>query len=307
MRIHLEGLGLMGSLLIPHLVDDGHEVTWDDTEEVRVQSWRASTGAIMPFGDDDSMQGLRLWIRMIRTPSTFRELYRRLTERATFCYYSQNPPHGGKAYGVEEVAKVGGVRVSNQYSYHIDAQQVVQVARSHFRGMRAREWKKTKPDLRIVTHGWRPEVIGAYSWGWSAMVQAYVSNEVQEALRTKTGCFYMRNGYQIAYLYPVGRTGMHYAGTTLITQKGGPKNNDPQPHFERWQKQIEEFSEGHLRGDLLYPATLQQAWRPKPKDEQVDMVWQEGRTIFLRPAYGNGIRMFPLYLQHLREHLADVA
>jgi hypothetical protein len=301
-------MGLMGALLIPHLDDAGHEVTWHDLDEPRVASWQASTGAIMPFGDRESMEGLALWMTMVKRSSTFRELYLKHVQRARFCYYSQNPPHGGAKFGVEEVAKVGGVRFSNMRSLHIDAQQIVQIARSHYRKARL-PGRPTRADADelVVTHGWRTNVIGAYSWGWSAIVKADLSPEILKqlsALNDHTGCFYMRNGYQIAYLYPVGRTGGHYAGTTLITQKDGPKDSDPQPHFERWCKQIEEFSEGHLRvGDLL-PDTLRQAWRPKPREDQESLVWRQGGAIFLRPAYGNGIRMFPHYLEALLDVLA---
>jgi hypothetical protein len=295
----------MGSLLAPHLEDVGIEFTFHDIGEERVQSWRASTGAIMPFGDEDSMQGLEDWRQMVRCKGTFRELYLPHIQRARFCYYSQNPPHGGAKFGVEEIAKVGGVRISNKHSFHIDAQQVVEIARSHYRKQRLahRPSKKADDDLLIVTHGWRPNTIGAYSWGWSAIVTARMSDELQIALGFGEGCFYLRNGYQVCYLYPVGRTGAFYAGTTLVTQKNGPKDLDPEPHYRRWANQLENFSGGHLAVRELLPNTLRQAWRPKPRDDQSELVWRRGSTVYFRPAAGNGIRLFPLYLDALLAEL----
>lgn len=304
--IVLEGMGLMGSLIAPCLEDLGIEFRWYDTDEQRVQSWRASTGGIFPHGNEESMTGLRMWRDLLSRDTlspTFRQLYREHTQRARYCYYSKNPPHGGAAFGVEEVAKIGGVRFSNMRSYHIDAQQVVETARSHYRKQRiAGKPKRSEADLLVVTHGWRPKVIGAYSWGWSGIVTAKLSKQVRAQLRDHgdaTGCFYLRNGYQVCYLYPVGRTGAFYAGTTLVTQKSGPKDADPRPHYERWARQLEEFSEGHLAVRELLPDTLRQAWRPKHREDQEQLVWRKGHTVFLKPAYGNGIRLFPLYFAEL--------
>ena len=58
--VHLEGFGVLGSLIGWELEQRGVPFTWHDTDE-EVCAWRACTGAIFPTGEAADMQGQLDW------------------------------------------------------------------------------------------------------------------------------------------------------------------------------------------------------------------------------------------------------
>ena len=96
MRVHLEGMGLQGSLLL-YLLQQKNlanlELTWNDIDSPHT-AWKASTGAIYPanstkFGDDHACH--QRW-------GEWHELgwFQPYLERCNFWFSQKSPPHGGK-------------------------------------------------------------------------------------------------------------------------------------------------------------------------------------------------------------------
>lgn len=307
--IHLEGMGVMGCLIACKLADEGIPFTWHDRETNRV-SWKISTGAILPFGDERSISDLFSWHSDVFLPgnseTNYGEWMRRFMTMATYCYVTENPPHNGRRAParVAPIFIIGPIKVSNRFSIHLDVQSFVHETRQRFSSHRTSG--RERGQQLIVTHGFHRDTIHKWSWGWSARVKIRMSPKLKEALRSVSAanvpCCYFRRGFQLPYLYPVGATGWYYAGTTLITQNK-PQKLEVQPKFDTWKQHIEEYSEGHVTIRRMEPRSLGQGWRPMAHPEADNVYRDEHGRIIVSPQYGSGIRWFPSTYEQLKELL----
>jgi hypothetical protein len=291
--LHLEGMGVMGSLIAHQLRDRGIDFTWHDTE-AKVNAWRACTGVIYPSGVKLDNKNHKRWAETLE--GNFNP-YARWMEAATFCHYSQHAPHNGRSTVLYEV---GGVRVSNAYTYHLDAQSMVHETRRIL--VDQRRTRNQYGRLCIVTHGFRPERIGAWSWGWSAKVMLDLHPKLK-SLHFRP-CLYMRDGFVLDYLYPVPMTDRWYAGTTLVAQQK-PKELLIAPKYLAWMDRMERKADGafYIVADCgPYPELMVQGWRPVPKDD-TPLVERVGDTIYVRAQYGSGIRHFWTLWDKLEEYV----
>jgi hypothetical protein len=302
-KVHLEGMGAMGAMIANALAADGISFTWHDTDpgdETRL-SWKASTGAILPFGDAPSMDNLAAWTRRLEDPEdAFGAFMSAYMQKTTFCYNSDNPPHGGRKFGVAPKAELYGrdkqrVVISNAHGWNMDVQSMVEDTRHHFAD--GRKQGPPRNALVVRTHGFGDNIF-KWSWGWSGIVRVRFSRDFlrHPAMDRRPPLMYMRQGYQLPYLYKVGHgrgrdKDLYYCGTTLITQSR-PKSLDVQSKYETWARNLEAAA-GHVIDDYtLVPGTLMEAWRPMA-DPQDDLIARTTEGIIVRPQYGNGLRMFP--------------
>jgi hypothetical protein len=285
--LHLEGMGVMGCLVAWQLRERGIDFTWHDTE-AKVNAWRACTGVIYPSGVGIDNHNWWRWSKTISGP------YAHWMEVATFCHYSQHPPHNGRSLVLDEV---GGVRISDAHTFHLDAQSMVHQTRLQLADQRRSRNQYGR--LRIVTHGFSPERIGAWSWGWSAKVR--LSLHPKLAALAYRPCLYMRDGFVLDYLYPVPQTDRWYAGTTLVTQRE-PKSLLVKPKYTAWYERMKRKADGAFDVQREIPITLEQGWRPMPKDD-TPLVERVGDTIYVRAQYGSGIRHFWTLWDKLEEYV----
>jgi hypothetical protein len=278
-------MGVMGSLVAHQLAERGIPFTWHDSEEKR-NAWEACTGVIYPSGVKLDNDNYKRWLPQCSQSGVILSPYRRIMERATYCFFSKNAPHNGRA---KVVAKVGGVNVSDTYSLHLNAQRLVMEA--WFQFLSDRMDRAPHGKLCIVTHGFHPDRIGAWSWGWSKRVELNIHHWVQELCLPGTRpCFYMRDGHVLDYAYPV--PGLHnkwYAGTTLVTQ-ANPKSLLIAPKYGGWKARMMSKAQGAftIRTDTAEPV---EGWRPIPHPD-TPLVERVEDTIYLRAQYGSGIRHF---------------
>lgn len=293
MRLHLEGMGVMGCLVACVAEQRGYQVSWEDNRSVR-NAWQASTGAILPFGDDKSQQDLESWKRELFLLETIQPY---LAE-ARYCYVAEQPPHKGRAAGVLEEQRVGSVKISNVTSLHMDVQSFVSKTR---RRLAHQERKQPRGSMLVVTHGFGDN-IHKWSWGWSAQVRVSFAARWSALCLPHVPMLYGRRGYQLPYLYPVGSTGYHYAGTTLITQST-PKSLPIKPKLDMWRSHIKDYTGGAARITALRAGSLREGWRPMahPEAELVERSPFGGNEVRIAPQYGNGIRWFPSTWKALEE------
>jgi len=271
-HLHLQGMGVVGSLVARQLELRGIDFTWSDTD-AKHTAWRACTGITYRSGSKLDNDNFKWWT------DHFPE-YGQWMETAMFCHYSEKAPHGGRS---KVVARVGAVRVSDFVSYHMNAQLLVQETQHSLRLRRTT--RQSRNTQLVVTHGFAK--IHEWSWGWMCPVQLKLNPFFHEW--SNRPCFYLRDGFILDYLYPIPRQGdWWYAGTSLITQQE-PRSLLIDPKLRSWgervtKKALDAFSVQKLGSPV-------EGWRPKPHPVGLP-VWEEDSTIYLRPQYGSGIRHF---------------
>lgn len=284
MRIHLEGMGLQGSMIATLLARNGLDFTWNDTKE-SICAWPASTGAIYPsgstkFGPDEKCR--TVWAHWHQN-----KLFDNWTERATWCFSSVKPPHESK-HRFHRIID-GRFGVLSAPSYHLNAQEMVAAARKRF----ANREDEQPPNncTKIVTHGWTERRAYCY-WGWTRLVQLACTQPFMDHGRP---AFYFRpNRFVMVYAYPVPGTAYHYAGSSLLKQAlGKEKSLSVEPKYELWKKRFCEMSAGNVM--IVQEGKMLEGWRPVCADSDWVRVVKEGprKHITLRPLWNSGIRHFP--------------
>lgn len=289
--VHIQGFGIVGSMLGALLEAEGIEFTWSDTDH-DVQGWKAGTGCVLPTGYEVDHQNLTMWLQHLGAggsePDGFGEWMKQFMDVNRWCYISKNPPHNGKKAGVEVLSEVGPIKVSNSVTVNLDSQALVEQTRKHFDKHRT-DGAKKKQTL-IVSHGSATAI--RYTWGWSGVVKVREAKELKEALHGQRATYYLRKGVRIAYLYPMPHTDLYYAGTDIISQSV-PKSLSIKPKYERWKGEVEERTEGLITIKGLKKGSLKEGWRPiADSAEKYSWVSEDG-AIYCRAMSGDGVRHFP--------------
>src|SRR5215216_2315142 len=220
--LHLEGMGVIGSVVAHRLAERGIDFTWDDAER-DVCAWRACTGGIYPSGiayEEAAYNEWRKWATQ--------EWCDGVVEAANFWFLSKRPPHGGN---YEVLGQVGPLRLGALPSYHLNAQRFVERTRETFAEKRVRGTAEKK----IVCHGYGPR-LDHYLWGWHAKVRLRIDPAIQQIARP---CFYLRTDrFTMFYAYPVaGEPGTWYAGSTTQLQRLASEQAVP-PKLVQWADRL---------------------------------------------------------------------
>lgn len=297
--VHIEGLGLLGSLIGVMLEEQGIFFTWHDTEE-KVNAWGAATGAVYPSGDEFDFQCYTDMRELISSNTEEGRWLDYFTELGRWSYTSKNPPHGGADIGVEAVAEVANVTISNSSSLHFNVQRLVEQTRRRYRKQRKEGAQGC--DLYVVSHGF--EQAERYGWGWHREVQVELSKDFREALEGQRPCIYMRKGYSVMYLYPMPLTDSYYLGTSnnIASEPKERSREDIDEAFEKARERLQESTEGGVR--LLRGKAPKQGWRPyAAKDDDSLRVAQDDDVIRIKPQKGSGLRHWPATRKLLLERI----
>jgi hypothetical protein len=284
MRVHLEGMGVIGSILAWELDAQGFDWTWNDIE-APVNAWSACTGAIFPSGDATDEACRRTWFRWISERSWLSGFF----ERADWWFCTKAAPHKARFASTEE----HGLRRSAEQSLHFNAQQFVPMTRSSFEARRLEE--APRGARLVVTHGFGAR-LDHYVWGWTVLVQ--MAHLFQSERRPAV---YLRKGrFVMAYAYPVAGTPWWYAGSNLIVQRRA-KELEVGPKYERWLRAFAELSGGIFQiveqGDVLT------GWRPAPKYDYAPLLEVDAHSIRVRPHWHNGVRRSPAIVEAVTKEL----
>jgi hypothetical protein len=293
--VHIEGMGIIGSLLARLLDERGVEFTWHDTEE-RINAWRASTGCVYPGADVHDEACHANWLRWADGP------FAAWTERALYWFNHKHPPHGGR---YEITLDRGWLRRGDPVSVHLNAQTLVRDTRAWFADRRTPRAPRVVRGRYVVAHGFSEERLEECVWGWTVPVQLSCTDVALTGLASgMRSALYLRKGrFVMVYAYPRPDTAEWYAGSSLIVQQK-PKELDAEKHYARWLRQLDELTGGRVqvtcRGEAL------QGWRPRGEllDEQQLAVWAEpDGKLYVPPMWHNGIRHFPVVAAQVLQKL----
>src|ERR1700746_2340615 len=128
MRVHLEGMGVTGSLIARLLEHIGISFTWHDIEAEHV-SWKAATGAIYPCGPPGrrDYEEWRSWLGRIFAGEDWWEL-------ADYWYNHKRAPHASSLK--EAWRSPVGFGLSPAPSIHINSQALVRLTREKYAALR---------------------------------------------------------------------------------------------------------------------------------------------------------------------------
>jgi hypothetical protein len=290
MKVHIEGMGLTGSMLARLLWRNEVDFTWHDSRDPRV-AWQASTGAIYPsgsekFGPDEACR--EVWAQWHE-----QDLFEGATEEARFVYCTKAPPHGGK-YAREQLES--GLWLAGPSAFHLNAQKLVPATRELFAEgevQAAFAPKMDDVDWYIQAHGWGKR-LGHVYWGWTRLVTLdYDRSLYQRDGQEMRPAFYFREGrFIMAYAYPVPDTPYWYAGSSIIKQPVmGRKSLSMEDKYERWKANFERLGMGSVK--VAQEGEFIEGWRPAAKADDEAWTRVRGNAITVRPLWNSGIRHFP--------------
>jgi hypothetical protein len=303
MNLHIEGMGVYGSLVARRLMLCGiNDFTWND-KECSTNAWSACTGAIYPGGsnkfgpDAECAKQWALWHydQWFCSPHV---------APAEFWYSSKSAPHDG-GYKPKRQSK-HGLRYG-ALSLHLDAQALVQETRTmlHFK----RKHNYRDGGVRIIAHSWSSR-LSHYYWGWTRFIKLDYDKSVYGVDANGLAAFYFRpSKVQMAYAYPVGNTGWWYAGSHIIKQQLQKRRSlSIEPKYQKWKELFLRCANGAV--EITAEDQFLDGWRPAAAVDDTDWVQSYvsmagTQHLVMRPLWNSGVRHFPRQWQDLAYHLGQ--
>lgn len=281
--IHLEGMGVLGSLTALRLHAAGVPFTWHDDQRRHV-AWPASTGLIYPAGDEWSQRNLARWVRWADQDW----LPAGVVERASYVYAHQNPPH----HGDYKTTPVGRLTLADADAFTVNAAALVESTRARF--ARQRLGGKVPGSRLVVAHGFARAT--SLMWGWSTKVKLRLSPEL--AALPNRPALYGRKVRQLTYAYPVpGEPDVWWAGSSLVRQTT-VRELDADKHFRRWCGDVGDVYRGQV-AVLDQAGPVMQGWRPRPGTDVAaplpDLL--PSGTVVYPALWHSGVRWAPLVIE----------
>lgn len=261
MRIHLEGLGFVGSVLAHTLAAAGVKFTWNDINSPTT-AWKSSTATVLPSAGDAAS-----YDRWTETPDWIAPY----VERGAYWYHSKTAP------GAAEIAHDVDMQVARRHrlsSIHVNAERFVLDTRAHFELMRISN--RFGDPLIIRTHGFTDAT--HYLWGWSGY--ARIDTILPCGLRRP--CLYGRaTRYELAYAYPWPGTNQWRIGSELVNMRQcRSRAHILDDCADRWRGRIHRmFGETVTVSDI---GGLQEGWRPMGPEEYARVAGGEHDAPLLR-------------------------
>lgn len=289
--LHLEGMGLPGSVLAWHIWQLDVPFTWSDID-AEFSAWPASTGMIYPSGDPEEQRAYDLWLEwsrpgispMFGNNQPWLAVIPDAIERAAFWFLSKDPPHGGR-YKI--AGRAGPLSLAAVPTVHVNVQHLVTHSRAFF-GEARRESAPAGARL-IVAHGFSPIRLHHVNWGWSALVQLRLAPELLvNGLRP---ALYLRtNRFTLRYALPRPGTDLYYAGSSSIQQRSA-KHRDPAADYTAWEVALPSLTGGLAHVEQF--CWLRQGWRPAAAVDDHHVRLLSDGTLIFPPLRGSGVRYAP--------------
>jgi hypothetical protein len=290
--IHIQGMGLLGSLTAANLAHRNINFSWSDTDSPFV-AWKAATGMVYPAGDERSQRGLAAWKRWVHEPW----LPAGAAVEAAYVYHHKHPPHEGRYSAAYDL---GDMRVApDGNAVAVNAPLLVTAIRERFAAQRVNE--PASNQFVIRAHGFTDR-LGKVMWGWTVPVQLEIPEDVRSATDGKPIAFYSRrNRFQIVYAYPIPDSNLHWSGSTLVGQRE-PRTLDVEKHFSTW---LNAWNYNFPRVPVVERHQAIQGWRPRPIKEPSDdeLVRVDLNGLTYPPLWHSGIRWSPLVIDAMLQRL----
>lgn len=276
--IHIEGMGILGSMLARRCHEEGITFTWNDTE-TPFTAWHVSTGLAYPDGDELNQRGLTRWHEIMEEGlvNNFDEAV-----ATPYVFAHKNPPHSGKY----PVVDYGPLRLAEPEAVSLNPIAFVTRTREVF----AAEHVDEAPDgSELVVCHTTPERGDGYLWGWVAKVKFDLLPELAADLLGAQPALYAKaHRFNLTYAYPIPGTGMWWAGSVLQMQRE-PKEANEYRLFDlymEWKANAERLL--CIRNVQL--VELGQGWRPRAKKGDSGLCEWDGNRWVMPPMPTDGVR-----------------
>jgi hypothetical protein len=278
--IHVEGMGVLGSVLARHLTWLSIDWTWDDTDDPHA-AWQASTGLVYPDADPAATADLHAWGLWSAAGLFAADELR----PAAYVYAQKTPPHGGR-YGVLDLGD--GLHLANADCWQVDPPRLVaNVRREH----RDRRRNTAPPGATLIrAHGrvWR------HTWGWSAPVR--LDTSALPELPHAPALIGRRISVNV-YAYPMpSRPGWWRAGSAMYDQRA-PRSLDADAHLTRW---LIDYKARFPTVPVVEVGAPVEGWRPRPAPDASPGVTRDDDGALRVPAlWHSGVRRAPTVIRQL--------
>lgn len=201
--IHIEGMGLLGSMLARRLLGLERPFTWSDID-TEFAAWPCSTGLAYPSGDEHDMRGLARWQSMLAAVPE--------AVSVPYVYAHKRPPHGGRY----EIARdYGPMRRARPRAVALNVPEFV--AATRVQAAECRTDARGRGDTLVVAH---PSVrTDGYLWGWAARVRLTLPAWLDDLGDEQPALYAKAHRFNLTYAYPIPGTGQWWAGSTLQHQR----------------------------------------------------------------------------------------
>lgn len=287
--IHLEGMGLLGSLTARRLTDVGYPFTWSDIDDPH-PSWRACTGIAYPSGNDADIAGLARWYQLADRIDE--------AQKVPYLYAHKNPPHGGQ-YTV--AADYGHVRRAKPLAVVLNVPAFVNNTRARFADRRTDA--PGGDALRVVCHTTAERGDG-YLWGWAAKVK--IAAPWLEHIEPAPALYARAHRFNLTYAYPIPDTGWWWAGSALQIQRN-PKRV-PADRVRRYLREWMDNASRLLQVSVTDAEEPMQGWRPRAHiNDPGGILPAAGGALTMPPMATDGMRRGPLVVDELLTALHGAA
>lgn len=284
-NVHIEGLGVLGSMIARRLDEEGLDFTWNDTDEEAV-AWRASTGLAYPESSPRAAAGLAIWKeRAMPGPGVISETVE--AEEVPYAFAHKAPPHGGR-YPI--AADYGLVRLAEPTGVAVNVRAFVENTRAAFSAERV----DVRPagSTLVIAHS-TPERSDGYLWGWSARVRIGGLLQALEVdlLGDRPALYAKKHRFNTTYAYPRPGTDEWWVGTDIRYQATASAVPEAKllEKYEAWVEDAREIL--GIRDVELVEVT--QGWRPRARkgDSGAVEFSSELGAWTVPPMAANGVRM----------------
>jgi hypothetical protein len=314
-RVHLDGMGLVGSFLAQELARASIPFTWSDFDitlrsaraEGAVHSpmcsaWKASTGCIYPTDDPEERAGFEAWQFWQHLPWA-----KPYVEEADWWFNTKSAPHHKRKVAVVEgpapLRRLAGTR-----SMHWNSQRFVNDTRARFAEFLIIQGGLRTPHT-VVSHGFGPR-LDHVVWGWSALASLVPGRADAEPLFNgeRRPAFYGREGRFVwGYAYPCPGTPYWYVGSSMISQArpafaDQPRHLEVTPKFTKWCTTFRRLMGGAVAIRSAY--NIEEGWRPYPAaSDSAYVVRRDDGALHVRPMGASGVRLAPLLVRAVFKEL----
>lgn len=299
MKVHIQGMGLIGSMLAWTLYRSDVQFTWNDTHQ-KVKAWKASTGCVYPCGDPTEMEAYHQWRRWHEKGAPWEKKLDNITEEAAYWFITRKPPHDGDYKIIQDISPM---RMGEFPTVQVNVQQLVKGTREFFAKQETEPggWDPRSTQL-VKAHGFTEERLTHYKWGWSAKAEVHFSRKLIHASNGWRICADLKRGMvsPLIYAYPMPGTNLHYIGSSIIRQTTPKKLHIPSK-IDFWTTEVEELTEGLV--SLVDVKEYREGWRPCGEPEDKKLVRRIGDALVVRPMQHSGVRLSPLVMSKIMRKL----
>lgn len=280
MKVHVRGLGLVGSFLVRELSLRGINATWDD--DGSPSAWAASTGSVSAHSGDSTAYDW--WM------GSGKSRHAAYLEEVRAVYVQRSTPAALKT----TIALKSGA--PNGSSVWLDPRPALQFNVQEFVGDTRRLFaeREVSPPTGSIQVGCRGVGEGDVVpvWGWSVPVRLEAEPELLCDGAGRRKAYHLTDPgrpYARLYLYPMPMTTLWWAGSATRLQRSPARLDDLAAHdFGQFLGSVRRVFGEAVRPEIA--GAIRQGWRPKPREW---MRREAGERLWFLDA--TGIRALPLY------------